>query len=208
MSGHYVRKISFIDLPIRGAANIFYTRGHDTRMNKFPNHARGFFYHHHPVDLPSIASSIRLRCTPSSDPASFSQGEDLVASNGLPWEVSTLQVVIAHSPYLRDYFLHAGLVTDHQMTHWRRIFEGKVLRETPVIYRLDQPFVITFHSTGIGLRVIVGDFIGSFRIQHPFRDIRAGNLRPYHGSCPSPFRYDNILTCTPIAFSRLGSCSV
>jgi hypothetical protein len=53
-------------------------------LERFPDHARGFFYYYQPLNMPPIAASIRLRCTLSNNPASFILGEDLLSPQGIP----------------------------------------------------------------------------------------------------------------------------
>ena len=51
----------------------------------YPTGTKAFLYYSMPPDKPRIAAELRLRVTPSDDPASFKSGSDLLRSDGQPW---------------------------------------------------------------------------------------------------------------------------
>jgi hypothetical protein len=172
-------------VPTSDIATLSYYAGYNSR---FPAHARGFLYYHQPLNMPPIAASIRLRCTPSNDPATFNQGEDLLTPIGLPWDVRIPTILSFRSPQIRNYLLHAKIVTDAQMLRWKHALNGKLIRPYHALYRLDQPFLIRFESVGLRLTTIVGDFMGHISLQRIFCDMRGqfskdGSRRscPYRG---------------------------
>ena len=152
---------------------------------RFPDHARGFLYFHNPSNTPLVASAIRLRCTPSKDPATFNQGKDLEGPHGIPWEFTFPSIILLRSPYIRDYLVQTGLVTADLVSHWRSVLKAVPRTHNRVLYQLNQPFLIKFHHQNIILPVAVPDFAGSLIIQTPFHDhcIRPKGS-PYKGSLP------------------------
>jgi hypothetical protein len=172
--------ISFIGVPAPDKARLSY----HTNNARFPDHARGFLYYHQPMNMPPIAASIRLRCTPSNDPATFNQGNDLLNPIGLlPWEVKMPAILSIRSPQFRDYLLRARIVTEAQMIQWKHMhmLNGKINCPRHAIYRLDQPFLVKFHSYGMRLVTVVGDFIGHLRLERTFWDTRRQYKAPYRG---------------------------
>ena len=150
----------------------------------FPSHARGFLYYHQPLNMPPIAASVRFRCTPSNDPATFNQGSDLLRLNGLPWDISMPTILHIRSSQIRDYLLHAKIVTEAQMLQWKSVLNGKLIHPYLALYRLDQPFLVRFHSAGLRLTAIVRDFFGHIYLQHIFRDMRGQHIKYTNGTSP------------------------
>jgi hypothetical protein len=159
------------------------------RYNCFPDHARGFLYLHNPFNQPSIASSIRLRCSHSNDPAAFNQGKDLADPKGMPWDLGLPRILTMRTSCIRDYLLHARIITNEQMTHWRHIVEqsGRTSRhagDRNIIHRLDQPFRVKFHKRH-EMRVATRDFVGlthRFPVYRDYRSRFCGLTMPYRGS--------------------------
>lgn len=120
--------------------------------------------------MPLIASSIRFRCTKSSDPASFEQGEDPHTPTGLPWQIN-MQYILRNSQ-IQDYLLQAGIMTATQMSQCRRILEspGRKLFSRSTLYRPDQLFLAKFDSFVTQLTATVGDFAGRISLRGIFRD--------------------------------------
>ena len=152
----------------------------------FPAHAQGFFYYHVPANSP-LASSIRFRCTSSNDPATFSDGQDLLSRNGLPWERSLRSILTTRIPYLRDQFLKTGLVTEDQVTRIRRIFGQELAPPHIVLHQLDQPFPLKFHHYGLYLSAVIRDKLFRFIVKGIFVDWRLHLIKdnvygkPYQG---------------------------
>ena len=63
----------------------------------FPPNTAGFLYYHVPPYSPPLAGEVRFRITPSSDPASFAAGSDLLMENGLPWRILLLYMAAKDS---------------------------------------------------------------------------------------------------------------
>jgi hypothetical protein len=137
---------------------------------RFPDHARGFFYYYSPVGFSQMASSIRFRCTSSNDPATFNQGKDLLTHFGLPWESSMPSILRARSSYVQDYLVHAGLVTEDQITHLKHIVNGRQLDR--VLWRFDLPFLINFDRTSISHYAVVGSLCEKIKFPSPSVDKR------------------------------------
>jgi hypothetical protein len=157
---------------------------------RFPDHARGFFYYYSPVGFSHIASSIRFRCTPSNDPATFNQGKDLLTPLGLPWEYSMPSILCAPSAYIQDYLVHAGLVTEDQITHLKHILNGRHMSR--IFWRFDLPFSIHFNRSGVAHTVAVRSHCEKMRLHFPFLDCRNLDGRPripYTGSFKAFFSF-------------------
>jgi hypothetical protein len=99
-------------------------------------------------------------------------------------------ILSVHSPQIRDYLLHARIVVVTQMLQWKHALYSK--RPDQPIYRLDQPFLVKFHSTGFHLMVIVGDFVGYIPLVHIFRDSRSQYLKS--GPVPGTFPHKGLLS--------------
>jgi hypothetical protein len=150
---------------------------------RFPDHACGFFYYHSPVGFSHMASSIRFRCTPSNDPATFNQGKDLLTRLGLPWEYSMPSILCARSTCIQDYLVHAGLVTEDQITHLKHILNGRHM--TRIFWRFDLPFSIHFNRPSVTHTVAVRSRCETMNLHFPFMDCRNLDGRPripYTGS--------------------------
>ncbi|KAJ7629035.1 hypothetical protein FB45DRAFT_47476 [Roridomyces roridus] len=130
-------------------------RWESSRTSRFPADTRGFFYYGPRPGLPPIASSLRFRCTPSSDPASFKDGHDLLLPTGLPWQIITAQIANPGPTYLsvRTELFRSGLLTEHALKEWRRCFGPpkpaafwRLPMNSIILFSLDQLFPVDFQS--------------------------------------------------------------
>ncbi|TBU38462.1 hypothetical protein BD309DRAFT_971842 [Dichomitus squalens] len=82
------------------------------RDRRFPPNTAGFLYYHTPPYSPPLAGELRFRITPSPDPASFSQGSDLLTEYGVHWKIPLLYMT-GKKNYtgLHRLLLQGGLVT-------------------------------------------------------------------------------------------------
>lgn len=71
----------------------------------------GFFYYHMPAGRPAISGEVRFRVTLTSDPASFSEGYDLMNPHvtAIPWRIRLVNM--PHSKYLHQLLVQ--LVSDN-----------------------------------------------------------------------------------------------
>ncbi|KAJ7624461.1 hypothetical protein FB45DRAFT_796416 [Roridomyces roridus] len=122
---------------------------------RFPANTRGFFYYGPRPGLPTIASSLRFRCTPSSNPASFQEGHDLLLPNGLPWQIITAQIANPGPTYLpvRTELLRSGLLTESSLAEWWKRFGPTKPSEqwhlpinSNILFSLNQIFPVNFQS--------------------------------------------------------------
>ncbi|TBU39646.1 hypothetical protein BD309DRAFT_1003603 [Dichomitus squalens] len=82
------------------------------RGRMFPPNTAGFLYYHTPPYSPPLAGEVRFRITPSPDPASFSEGSDLLMEYGVPWKIPLLYMTGMKSyTGLHRLLLQDGLVT-------------------------------------------------------------------------------------------------
>ncbi|TBU36608.1 hypothetical protein BD309DRAFT_975485 [Dichomitus squalens] len=65
--------------------------GHNGR---YPPDTRGFLYYFLPPHSPPLAGEIRFRRTPSSDPAGFAAGSDLLVSDGSVWRLPLFKIAV------------------------------------------------------------------------------------------------------------------
>ncbi|KAJ7606006.1 hypothetical protein FB45DRAFT_388902, partial [Roridomyces roridus] len=120
----------------------------------FPEEARGFFYCAPRPGLPSLASSVRFRCAPSSLPSSFAAGNDLLLPNGSPWQVLVGQAAIAY-PALRAALLKEGFLTPQSLAEWHERLgktEGQITAAL-MMFGLQQQFPVNF-ARGLFLHVV------------------------------------------------------
>lgn len=175
-SSKFEQSVRFGDvMPHDGFFRVHFRSSQRQRL-QFPAHARGFFYLYKPSNMPVIASSIRFRCTQSSDPASFDQGEDLRGLYDLPWHISMVSI-LSHYSHLQKYVLRAGIMTELQIAKYRQIITSKSLKSP--LCRLDQPFVINLTRYISTVDAIVGYTFGQVKVFLPKRFPYAGSLLHY-----------------------------
>ncbi|EJF56127.1 hypothetical protein DICSQDRAFT_175185 [Dichomitus squalens LYAD-421 SS1] len=82
------------------------------RHFKFPPNTAGFLYYHIPPYSPPLAGEVRFRVTFSPDPASFTQGYDLLMDYGVRWNIPLLYMTDKKEyTGLHTLLLQDGLVT-------------------------------------------------------------------------------------------------
>lgn len=95
-----------------------FSRHHPYRhpMNSF-----AFLYYHKPTGLPDTAGEIRIRLTPSPNPATFDQGHDLRRPSGGLWTIPLLKLV-SHAEFdlLCQQLVHDRLVTPTLLSHCKK----------------------------------------------------------------------------------------
>ncbi|KZT28309.1 hypothetical protein NEOLEDRAFT_1129697 [Neolentinus lepideus HHB14362 ss-1] len=93
LGGHKAKSIVFptaAEQPRRPGA-LLYLRQNMEYID-FPSDAQGFLYWHVEPDAPALASQVRFRITPSSDPATFPDGRDLHLPNGRVWNMNIFEI--------------------------------------------------------------------------------------------------------------------
>ncbi|TBU22350.1 hypothetical protein BD311DRAFT_770571 [Dichomitus squalens] len=79
---------------------------------RYPPDTRGFLYYFLPPHSPPLAGEIRFRRTPSSDPAGFAAGSDLLVSDGSVWKLPLFRLAVQKILYpLLPLLLQDGLVS-------------------------------------------------------------------------------------------------
>jgi hypothetical protein len=115
-------------------------------VGRFPEGSHGFLYYHIPPGLPPIAGEIRFRVTPTSNPASFRQGVDLLTPHGIPWRIQVCSKVNAVNwrPVL-EILLRDGQTTSSVISEWADVYKlrggGK---PCTFLFSLEQPFPFEF----------------------------------------------------------------
>ncbi|KAJ7606024.1 hypothetical protein FB45DRAFT_951655 [Roridomyces roridus] len=152
---------------------------------RFPDNTRGFFYCAPRPGLPTIASSVRFRCTPSPSPSSFAEGHDLLLPNGLPWQILVGQAAISY-PGLRAALIHEGFLTPQAVEEWHTRL-GKThgrLSAALTMFSLHQLFPINF-AAGLVLHVVPPDTqrVAKLWLSQIFRTVVDGkSIQPFRGT--------------------------
>ncbi|KAI0318908.1 hypothetical protein OF83DRAFT_1170671 [Amylostereum chailletii] len=121
--------------------------GVDREQLAFPPDAHGFLYYHPPTALPPLDEGhLRFRITPSSDPATFLQGKDLLYPDGEPWNLRCGRIANSREYYLpfRRMLLEDGLVTEAQLNEWGSCYNSIGIRRRNVMSDLEKPFAFNF----------------------------------------------------------------
>jgi hypothetical protein len=144
-------------------SNLVYTSSYDAQKRKtripFPSNTRGFLYCHVPDPDHPAATEVRFRLTPevTDDPrTAFELGDDLLLSSETPWRIQAISIARSRGTYesLATLLLRDGLASQEVMTHWAQVKQDLRLdRQTPVLCRLDQPFVYRLDSRELRLYV-------------------------------------------------------
>ncbi|KAJ6533761.1 hypothetical protein DFH09DRAFT_124835 [Mycena vulgaris] len=144
----------------------------------FPAHARGFLYFAPQLALSTLASSVRFRCTPSEDPASFAAGNDLALPNGLPWQILLAQAVISTQIALRAQLLHEGHLTAAGIAQWKARV-GMRVRTPPafLLFGPNQLFVVNF-ARSLTLTVVGDTCFYNIELVHIFAN-HAARVRSF-----------------------------
>lgn len=154
----------------------------------FPPGTRGFFYYHLPPGLSSIAGEIRFRITPTPNPASFSQGTDLLMSSGLPWRLQILPALnFSIYRFILDLLLRDGLVTPADLAEGQSVVQscpGKPDIKANILHSLDQPFVINFGAQHFTLWIVCGRRMARIRQSYMFCDKK---VPVYKGKFPPKY---------------------
>ncbi|KAG5717515.1 hypothetical protein E4T56_gene6572 [Termitomyces sp. T112] len=135
----------------------------------FPPDTHGFFYMHINPRLPLLSGQIRFRITPSSDPAQFENGTDLLSLSGEPWNIYAGQ--ITHSAALKELLQCDGYAEYVQALSGLRLPKQKLRR---VLYYLEQPFVMDMAHKGYTLSVVLSGKILSIVCPSVSLDRRRG----------------------------------
>jgi hypothetical protein len=181
-------------------SSLVYTATHDAKSwLPFPPNTRGFLYCHVPdLDHP-VATEVRFRVTPevTDDPRrTFELGEDLLLSPAIPWRIHATAIARSRNNYvsLATLLLRDGLVSQDTMSHWAQAKIPRLNRDTPVLCRLDQPFVYRLNSTE--LRLYVADKLDIRKVQlssllcdsRRMSDAASPCQYPYSGTHCNPLR--------------------
>ena len=123
-------------------------------------------------EKPRIAGELRLRVTPTDDPASFKSGSDLLFTNGLPWS-RPLCILPRLYPPLYEKLREERLVPDDLDTILSTLPTTSFkYRRTQLLYTLNDPFIVDFSSSDLAFFVITEQGIENIRFLRPFIDKR------------------------------------
>ena len=145
----------------------------------YPPDTKAFLYYLMSPERPRIAGELRLRVTPSDDPASFNSGFDLLRSNGQPWSRSLFMLSNCYI-HLYEKLREEQLVSDDLDTILstlpRRLFRCQHL------YTLNDPFILDFSVIVPCFLVITEQGTKSLRFRGPFIENRPTISAPYTGA--------------------------
>jgi hypothetical protein len=153
----------------------------------FPSGTRGFLYCHVTDPAHPVANELRFRVIPgdvSNPQTAFTAGEDLFVSPGIPWSLRAIKIARSRALHasLATLLLRDRLVSQQAVDHWVRLPRAHLHHQTPVLCRLNQPFV---HNLDASMHVIyVANKLNLHRVCLPafMRDYRASfGMYPYSG---------------------------
>ena len=157
----------------------------------WPPYSKGFLYYHSPKDKPPIAGELRIRLTPSNDPTTFDQGNDLPTSQSLinyPWNRSLYTLATTKS--LRPLYLK--LLNENLVP----ISLDSAIQALPkltfmysrcqIIHTLNDPFILDLSAEWITLAAISQNGLETIRLLRLFMDHRI-DQSPYSGSLLARF---------------------
>ncbi|TFK52135.1 hypothetical protein OE88DRAFT_1657199 [Heliocybe sulcata] len=174
LSGAFYRRLHFLLAPEMPPLTLYYIhQGRDGAPLPFPSNAQGFLYWH--AAAPALASQVRFRVTNSSDPATFSDGQDLQLPDCRPWNISVFDIA-SNSRYsgLRAHVLSEELVTRNILDISLSISTragARVLRpraKSLLIWKFGQSFLVDFRSSGVCAWVIGSSRGEVFQLQRLF----------------------------------------
>ncbi|TBU54995.1 hypothetical protein BD310DRAFT_951062 [Dichomitus squalens] len=143
-------------LPQRLSAGVIATGFRDRR---FPPNTAGFLYYHTPPYSPPLAGEVRFRVTPSPDPASFTQGYDLLMDYGVRWNIPLLYMTDKKEyTGLHTLLLQDGLVTPQLSDIAASAVEG--LNKTAHGRKISFRRTVLVSSFGRGFYIRVGHHNG------------------------------------------------
>ncbi|RPD54200.1 hypothetical protein L226DRAFT_536112 [Lentinus tigrinus ALCF2SS1-7] len=132
----------------------------------------GFLYYHQPqARAPPLVGELRFRITPSSDPVTFSSGDDLKTRRGVPWCI-TLPALAYNKSFLPIRHLLTtvdGMVPQHVMDfarkHHHKVCAGDVIGSR-YLYAFGQPFDLPLDRNGHTFTFIGKEGLARARIWH------------------------------------------
>jgi hypothetical protein len=202
-----------VDNSSQPSSRLVYTSSYHEQKGKtwipFPSNTRGFLYCHVPDPDHPAATEVRFRLIPelTDNPrTAFELGGDLLLSPAIPWRLHATAIARSQNRYvsLATLLLRDGLVSQDAMSQWAQAKIPRPDRQTPVLYRLDQPFVYRLNSTEQLLYVADKLDIRKVRLMPLLRDCRRGEDMvstyecPYSGTHWNPLR----LTLTKASLGR------
>jgi hypothetical protein len=142
-----------------------------------------FLYYFTPPDKPRIAAELRLRITPSIDPASFESGYDLLKVDGQPW---SRPLFMLPKLYIRLYEkLREDQLVPDDLDAVLSTFTSIApkFRRSQFLYTFDDTFIVDFSCYQQDLYAITEQGMEMVRIMAIFCDRRLGvRTMPYTGT--------------------------
>ncbi|KAJ7670557.1 hypothetical protein DFH06DRAFT_138953 [Mycena polygramma] len=180
-----LRSSDFVDLSRHRQARVYFNSApqpiilyydRSTAAQPFPRSARGYLYYRSPPEhAHPLSGSLRLRIYSNS-----TLGDDLLLSNGLPWQILLPQMIL-HKQYssLLQQLLEDKLVTPETVAHGQRLFGHRsILTPNHLIFSLDQPFYLPMNQAELRLTIVGREKLGVFVKQQLFRDPKAPMFGP------------------------------
>ncbi|KAJ7136282.1 hypothetical protein C8R46DRAFT_1361156 [Mycena filopes] len=128
----------------------------------FPAGCTGFLYYHRDTNAAPLEGGLRFRLG-STDNSFPSVGADLMMPNGLPWQVTLLQ--LSHPGYGRvaDQLLREHLITPVQLSRCREMVNGQTITPALTLFRPTQEFPVDFTEMTSTFAVVGTESLRRFR---------------------------------------------
>ena len=169
---------------------IYYDRARG-KQPSFPTDTKAFLYYFKSPKGPHIAGELRLRVTPSDDPASFESGFDLMRTNGRIWS-QPLYALSKYRPPLYEKLREEGFVPDDldKVVSTLPSINFSYRRNHP-IYTLNDAFIVDFSGPETTFMAITEQGVERIRFIKIFSDYR-------HKCMGAPYTGTNCYLGTPI----------
>ncbi|KAF9466179.1 hypothetical protein BDZ94DRAFT_1319807 [Collybia nuda] len=173
----------YLEPTLRGGGRYGFARLH-AQPGAFPKHSKGFLYFYIPPGQSPISGELRLRITPTKDPASFEDGYDFTKSDGFHWRVQLPKMPMS----LRNLAVRDGLVSKSLLAEVDRVASEYLSKRrfAPIHFYLEQPFFVDFSSYTLRIFCAGKGQLRLVKIRNPAREWRPAwrNLKPpYTGTC-------------------------
>ncbi|TFK48075.1 hypothetical protein OE88DRAFT_601140 [Heliocybe sulcata] len=167
-----------------GRSMFQYAKAKGRAYAPFPDGTKGFLYWHLPPAAPVFTGEIRFRITASSDPTTFSRGEDLRLPNQKIWKIPLSQII--HRKTRRKYevfqraLLEEGLVTQKTVDIGPAIVKGLKNAKGHTIWRFGQSFEVIPQKAVTKFMVPTSSSIERMKLRHLFHPERM-KVAPFTG---------------------------
>ena len=168
--------------PVKNMRMFYESKG---LRQSFPPDTKAFLYYFRSPERPRIAGELRLRVTSNDDPASFESGSDVLRTNGQPWSRPLYGLSFLGKLHpLYEKLREEQLVPDDLDRIMRTLPRVDLKnRRNPILYTLNDTFVVDFSSRLFTLFVVTEQGVESLPFNKTFYDTRKEYFDPpYRGA--------------------------